>query len=70
MNSTQTIALLTSLVVGATSAGVAKFGIDPANWQKDVGDLIALGAAGFAALIAHKHHATVVTTPTTTTITK
>ena len=70
MNSTQTVALLTSLVVGATSAWVAKLGIDPSDWQKDVADLISLGVALFAAYLAHQHHSTAVTTPTVNTTTK
>jgi hypothetical protein len=74
MNSTQTVALLTSLIVGMSSAAVAKIGISPEQWQSDVKDLLGLAVAVGAVIVAHKHHATATTpsTPVTTvnTVTK
>jgi hypothetical protein len=70
MNKAQWIAIAVPLIVGATSATVEKFGITPADWQKDVGDILGVVFGVGAMMYSHYFHKNTTTTDNTTGVVK
>jgi hypothetical protein len=56
MNKAQIIALAVPLIVGATVGAVAKFGVTPDDWSKDVADGLGIAFGLGAMIYSHFFH--------------